>query len=283
MSNNFEDSEQSEALSDYLGHLLSSVAKARMQADLETLRIAEQYHSHPLLKHFPVPRVRLPKVELSIPVIMVGTLTPDQKAVSSGSAQEGTENSGPEKIAQGMVHIFEDLLQDLKTKSLSKAQANKLEKTCEQLVQKLEASPGSRPRSVSKLTGKNKKNYSRIPFFSQSTKAAGDNSQASAEFLSKFFFLLPLVREILKGTPKPELTAIKKSYKDELKSLLLNTRLQRASRIVIQPQTSKVRESAHEHLSTFKLTVTEDAVEWTENPNQTLDDNTDSSDILVPE
>jgi hypothetical protein len=55
-------------LGDYLGHLLSEVAIARAQADLEALRIAELYASHPLLRHLPVPHFRLPTVTLDVPV-----------------------------------------------------------------------------------------------------------------------------------------------------------------------------------------------------------------------
>jgi hypothetical protein len=56
------------ALGDYLGALLSEVTNARLQADLESARIAELYAAHPLLQHMPVPRFRLPNVVLNLPV-----------------------------------------------------------------------------------------------------------------------------------------------------------------------------------------------------------------------
>ena len=43
---------------------------ARMQADLETIRLAELYATHPLLRTMPVPHVRLPDVDLDIPVLI---------------------------------------------------------------------------------------------------------------------------------------------------------------------------------------------------------------------
>ncbi len=55
-------------LGDYIGHLLSEVTNARVQADLESVRIAEIYASHPLLRNMPVPHFRLPNVDLDIPV-----------------------------------------------------------------------------------------------------------------------------------------------------------------------------------------------------------------------
>jgi hypothetical protein len=55
-------------LGDYLGHLLSEITMARVQADLEAVRVAEMYAGHPLLKNLPVPHFRLPTVTLDVPV-----------------------------------------------------------------------------------------------------------------------------------------------------------------------------------------------------------------------
>lgn len=60
-------------LGDYLGQLLSELSIARMQADLESVRLAELYAAHPLLKTMPVPHVRLPDVDLDVPVAVTGT------------------------------------------------------------------------------------------------------------------------------------------------------------------------------------------------------------------
>jgi len=55
-------------LGDYIGNLLSEITTARVQADIEAVRVAELYASHPLLKHIPVPHFRLPTVTLDVPV-----------------------------------------------------------------------------------------------------------------------------------------------------------------------------------------------------------------------
>ena len=55
-------------LSDYLGQVVSSIATARMQSDMESVRLADHYASHPLLKHFSVPRFRVMNVKLDMPV-----------------------------------------------------------------------------------------------------------------------------------------------------------------------------------------------------------------------
>lgn len=55
-------------LGDYVGHLAAEMAIARFHADLEAIRIAELYASNELLRHMAVPRFRLPKVTIDVPV-----------------------------------------------------------------------------------------------------------------------------------------------------------------------------------------------------------------------
>lgn len=55
-------------LGDYIGQLLAEITTARMRADMEAVRVAELYASHPLLKTMPVPRFRLPEITLDVPV-----------------------------------------------------------------------------------------------------------------------------------------------------------------------------------------------------------------------
>ena len=57
-------------LGDYVGQLMSEITIARMQADIEAVRVAELYSSHPLLRHLPVPHFRLPNLEMDVPVVV---------------------------------------------------------------------------------------------------------------------------------------------------------------------------------------------------------------------
>jgi hypothetical protein len=57
-------------LGDYIGHLLSEITIARMHADLEAIRVAELYDDHPLLRYMPVPRFRMPDVEMDVPIVV---------------------------------------------------------------------------------------------------------------------------------------------------------------------------------------------------------------------
>lgn len=63
-------------LGDYLGQLMSEIALARMHADLETVRLAELYAAHPLLRTLPIPHLRLPNVDLDIPVLIQASEAP---------------------------------------------------------------------------------------------------------------------------------------------------------------------------------------------------------------
>lgn len=70
-----------EKLGDVLGAMLADVARARVQADVESLRIAETYARDPLLKHLPVPRFRMPDLVVDLPVLVDGV------AGSSGTGE----------------------------------------------------------------------------------------------------------------------------------------------------------------------------------------------------
>ena len=73
-------------LGDYIGQLLSEISIARLQADLETVRLAELYAAHPLLRTMPVPHVRLPDVDLEIPVLIKAAEEPRPGESARGGA-----------------------------------------------------------------------------------------------------------------------------------------------------------------------------------------------------
>ena len=59
-------------LGETLGHILCEITRARMAADREAVRIAKNYAEDPdgLLRHFPIPRMRMPNIEITLPVIV---------------------------------------------------------------------------------------------------------------------------------------------------------------------------------------------------------------------
>ena len=69
---------------------------ARVRADLEAVRVAELYANHPLLKHMPVPRFRLPAVKIDVPVLIRGEDEPDSppRMVAGEAAEKFLEILG---------------------------------------------------------------------------------------------------------------------------------------------------------------------------------------------
>ncbi len=57
-------------LNDYIGSLVSSITNARVMSDVQTVRVAEEYAKHDLLKHFSVPRMRIDDIEMTIPIAL---------------------------------------------------------------------------------------------------------------------------------------------------------------------------------------------------------------------
>jgi len=55
-------------LKDYIGKIYKEVTNAKVQSDIETLAIAQEYVQNPMLKHFSVPNIRIKNMELTIPV-----------------------------------------------------------------------------------------------------------------------------------------------------------------------------------------------------------------------
>ena len=97
-------------LGDFLGDLLTEVTMARVQADLESVRIAEMYANHPLLKHMAVPRFRLPMVKLDVPVIIRGE--------DPGNGEQDKPKISPEEAAEKFVAILGTVLDDHDTQIL---------------------------------------------------------------------------------------------------------------------------------------------------------------------
>ncbi|MEM6722280.1 MAG: hypothetical protein AAF611_23335 [Bacteroidota bacterium] len=62
-------------LKDYIGKIYKDVTNAKVQSDIETLAIAQEYVGNSMLKHFAVPNIRIKDVELTIPVAVDKTQT----------------------------------------------------------------------------------------------------------------------------------------------------------------------------------------------------------------
>jgi hypothetical protein len=85
-------------LGDYIGQLMGEITLARVQADLEAVRLADHYANHPLLKHFPVPRFRLPDVTLDFPVAIADVQSPHGKPLDVSEARRVFRNALAEQL-----------------------------------------------------------------------------------------------------------------------------------------------------------------------------------------
>ncbi|WP_416441238.1 hypothetical protein [Phnomibacter sp. MR] len=56
----------------YLSFIFSEITRARVIADTESVRIATEYAKDPVMKHFSVPRFKIPELELNIPMVIAG-------------------------------------------------------------------------------------------------------------------------------------------------------------------------------------------------------------------
>lgn len=59
-------------LADYTGYILTEIISAREMADRHSRALAEVYAKDPVLQFFAVPRFKVPKMELTIPVLISG-------------------------------------------------------------------------------------------------------------------------------------------------------------------------------------------------------------------
>lgn len=59
-------------LSDYTGYIFRELIKARQMSDEYARQVALAYAQDPVLQHFTTPRFKIPKMELTIPVLIAG-------------------------------------------------------------------------------------------------------------------------------------------------------------------------------------------------------------------
>jgi len=214
-------------LGDYLGHLLSEISIARMQADLETVRLAELYATHPLLRTMPVPHMRLPDVELEVPVLI--------KTVEEPRAGESARGGAP---LVDMRRKFDEVL----ATQLSKAG--------------VELSPAQRKKLRVALD-------ERLSLHAVPTEIAVDVHRVADDLTST---ALRVVGE-LRSTPDTAEPAVPPPVAAELREtvrlefLKLRTPLPRLTVLVTS---AEIREAGTtENLTRLRLKVSEQGVEWT--------------------
>lgn len=93
-------------LSDYIGQIMAEITLARVQADLEAVRLADYYANHPLLRTFPVPRFRLPNVTLDFPIAIKAVSAPkDGKGLDMTQARQVFSSILGEHLSRSKVRL----------------------------------------------------------------------------------------------------------------------------------------------------------------------------------
>ena len=110
-------------LNEYIGSLVSSVTNARVMSDIQTVKVAEEYAKHNLLKHFSVPRMRIDNIEMTIPIAM------DELSEKTETEYEPIDNAKFNSIVYkelvnslGLTKLPSDLSQNIRTEIAKQTQ-----------------------------------------------------------------------------------------------------------------------------------------------------------------
>jgi hypothetical protein len=241
-------------LGDYLSTLFNEITKARVEADMVALNVAREYTQGPnkeLLKHFPIPRVRVRSIDVTMPVVIDGI---DEK-----SLEEYRKPIDPA--------VVEKVVNDAIVATLKK---NEL-KIPAAVSQPSEPVAASRKRISLKTISPVLKERLKVETYSRlDTRKLAD---AHADDVIK---LLQGEKVSLRGL---RVENLKKEISDEVESQLSKLKPP-PPKLDVQVATSKVRESAgKENVTYLTFTIYEDAFE-----SGTIEDaEGNEKQILTPE
>jgi hypothetical protein len=226
-------------LSDFLGGLASSICDARVNSDIQSLRIAEEYVKDDLLKHFSVPRMRIDKVELNIPVA-VENLNEKTQKIYHPINKSGFSTKANQQIINSLPV---DRLSIEVSKNLKAAIEKNLKKAIEDSANKLEA----KIREGQKDDG--------LKEFSDSI------ASKTADFIADFYKenkIKIATRELstMKNKVSKDLQATLKDeivFKQEVKML---------DSVEVIVESNKLRDINPQNVIMIKMIISEQGMEW---------------------
>lgn len=216
-------------LGDFLGHILAELTISRMQADLESLRIADFYASHPLLKTMPVPRFRLPQVDVDVPFVIDHA----EEAPEEGAVR------GSVSLAELDVMLDKALTVDLEKRGihLPAASVRRIERAAEARIEELRAEPAEISVDTQRI--------------------ARDLAEIAAHELA----------EVEDREEGERITADRVKVEEALETAIRNELLRKRTpppRLLVRVATDQVRESGPtERIGHIRLSVSEEHLEWT--------------------
>lgn len=214
-------------LGDYLGHLLSEITIARVQADLEAVRVAELYANHQLLKHMPVPHFRLPTLTLNVPIAIKGM----------EEAKEGDSPRGEASLPALRARFAEVLDAHLKRGRIKLSETER--------------------KRLDEALNTTMAGHTKLPYVSVSAMHVADDL-VSAAIKSLGEFKRPRNPD---ESPKPD------TFAEELRAAtrqeFVNLRAA-PPRLLVQVTTAELREAGDKDLlAQLHLSISEEAFEWT--------------------
>jgi|688.fasta_scaffold148504_4 hypothetical protein len=232
-------------LHDFLGGLASSITDARVNADMQSLRIAEEYAKDDILKHFSVPRMRIDSVELHIPVAVDQLKENSQKVYKPINKAAFTQ-----KIIDQILAAFPSRLQSAETtKKLDSAADSTLKPAVEIRVNTLDSAlkHGQSQNSIDQFS----KDIASVAteFFTTFSKENGIN------MLSRD------LKTMLTTLPKELDRVLNENIVFEREKISLDS-------IDVIVESHKLREINPQHIITIKMTLSEQGMEWVNMENQ---------------
>lgn len=216
----------------FLGGILSSISDARVNSDIQSIKIADEYAKNDLLKHFAVPRMRFDKVEVNVPVAISELIEKSQKVY------EPIDNKSFSTKA------YQQILKSLLVSSLPSDVSKTLKTTIAEHIHLAEAK--IRVNQIENVLEDFSKNIAlKIVDLADLIFKDSERKKLNRDEL------LQLQNTIAKG--------LQESLRDEIKFNSENKVLESLEVIV---ESHKLRDVKPENIIMIKMTVTEQAMEW---------------------
>ncbi len=237
-------------LGDYVGMILSEMTRARAQADVETLKLAELYATNKTLRNFAVPRVRLQNVEITTPVVI------DKQDESALEAY-----SRPIKISEVRAAVDNAISANLEKNNikLSASDASAVKKLIDE-----RSGVVARRFTVARaqLAG-------RTAQPAEDTISLTDTKSIADEYAGDVDSTLRRLKETQPAYKNIDVDKVSAEVKADLRVRIANLR-PLPPRLEVMVNTAQIKETAAKELVTYvKFTITEDSMEWAEYQSST--------------